>query len=435
MKKQALILSLLLVSLCVFSQSKERKDLEARRTAILREIESTQKLISENQQTTTNVNTRVNLIKEQIKARSQMLNLIDQEMIQLNQEIVYKERQIRKLEKELQEKKEKYAEILESMYVKRGQSNKLLFILSANDFSQALRRVVYLREHAGYHKQQSEEIAENQTVLEQEKIVLERDREAKQALQAARKKEQDQLMSESSVLTQEVNALKNQGSKMRADLKKKQDEEQEISRQIQRIIAEEIAKAEREEAERRAREEAERKAREAKNATVEAKPEKAQPESKPKPKPKPDYSQTKEEAKLAKNFGENKGKLPFPIKGSYKIINRFGKNQTNTSPLFDYKGIDILTLKDTDALSVFDGEVIVVGVIQGYCRYILVKHGGYYTFYQNLDKIYVKKGDKVKRGQPLGRVYTDVTKGEGTILHFEVHESKKALNPELWLNK
>jgi murein DD-endopeptidase MepM/ murein hydrolase activator NlpD len=63
---------------------------------------------------------------------------------------------------------------------------------------------------------------------------------------------------------------------------------------------------------------------------------------------------------------------------------------------------------------------------------VIVKHGDYFTVYSNLDEVYVKKGDRVKTNQLLGRVHTNL-KGE-TELHFEVRKGVIPQNPVYWIS-
>lgn len=426
--KTKILCILLLFSLTVYAQSDEIKRLETKRKALLVEIETNRKLLNENIANTGNLNTRLSLLRDQIKSRLSMIGLLDEEVLRIDREISFKELQIKRQEEELQQKKNDYSETVRYMYMKRNKKNKLLFILSADDFSQAIRRVVYLREYSGYHQKQAKEIEEKQNRLIDEKSLLEKKKTDKIALLEERKKEEQQLAGEENNLKEEAKVLDGKKKEIQAELSKKQKEEQKINMEIQRIVAEEIARAEREKAAREAAERAERErlAQQQKKDSLNKPVTTAQKENA--------FSHTKADAALSANFTDNKGKIPYPLKGEYKIVNRFGKNSSNSLPLFDYKGIDILTLSGTNAISIFDGEVRTVGMIN-HCWYILIMHGDYYSSYVNLDSshIYVKTGDKVKKGQALGRILTDATKGGDTILHFELHKKKTALNPELWL--
>lgn len=153
---------------------------------------------------------------------------------------------------------------------------------------------------------------------------------------------------------------------------------------------------------------------------------------KPDPAPQQTYADRSNSAELSSEFSSNRGKLPWPVARG-QIVGRFG---TNPHPILTHievnnDGVDIATNKGTNARAVFDGEVTAIISIPGGNRTVLLRHGTYFTVYNNLSFVSVKKGDKVKRGQDLGRIYTD--EDGNTILKFEVRSGSVKQNPEMWL--
>jgi septal ring factor EnvC (AmiA/AmiB activator) len=62
---------------------------------------------------------------------------------------------------------------------------------------------------------------------------------------------------------------------------------------------------------------------------------------------------------------------------------------------------------------------------------IIIRHGNFFTVYSNLKEVYVDKGDKLKMGDKIGKVFTD---NEGiTELHFEVWQDEDTVDPQIWL--
>lgn len=154
---------------------------------------------------------------------------------------------------------------------------------------------------------------------------------------------------------------------------------------------------------------------------------------KPDPAPAPAFAERSASADLAKDFSNNKGKLPWPVARG-QIVGKFGINKHAVLTNIEYNndGVDIATNKGSNARAVFDGEVSSIISIPGGNRTVLVRHGTYYTLYGNLSFVSVKKGDFVKRGQEIGRIYTD---GNGdTILNFQVRNGTSKQNPETWLS-
>ena len=134
--------------------------------------------------------------------------------------------------------------------------------------------------------------------------------------------------------------------------------------------------------------------------------------------------------KISGSFENNRGRLPMPITGSYKIVSHFG--QYNVEGLknvkLDNKGINILGQPGSSARSIFDGEVSAVFNWGGQLV-VMVRHGEYISVYCNLKSVHVKKGQKVTTRQVLGTV------GQDNILQFQLRKETAKLNPEVWLGR
>jgi murein DD-endopeptidase MepM/ murein hydrolase activator NlpD len=92
-------------------------------------------------------------------------------------------------------------------------------------------------------------------------------------------------------------------------------------------------------------------------------------------------------------------------------------------------GIDFTAPKGTAIQATGDGVVIKAEYKSGYGRYVVISHGnGYETLYAHMDKILVKKGQKVKRGQQIGKVGSSGT-STAPHCHYEVHVNGKPVNP------
>lgn len=135
-----------------------------------------------------------------------------------------------------------------------------------------------------------------------------------------------------------------------------------------------------------------------------------------------------EDRKLSSNFASNRGRLPMPITGPYRIVNRFG--QYDVAGLkgvrLDNKGINIKGQAGARARSIFDGEVCYVFNLGG-AMGVMVRHGSYISVYANLSSVSVSRGQHVSTRQILGTV------GADNILQFQLRKEISKLNPEAWL--
>jgi septal ring factor EnvC (AmiA/AmiB activator) len=136
---------------------------------------------------------------------------------------------------------------------------------------------------------------------------------------------------------------------------------------------------------------------------------------------------------IADNFKANKGSLPWPVeKGD--VIMGFGKQP---HPVYknveeNNSGLKIITENGATARCVFKGEVTQVQKI-GNKYAVMVRHGDYFSIYQNLSTVSVAEGDMVTAKQTLGKIKTD-TDGK-TILKFMITQNTTPNNPSLWLSR
>ena len=99
-------------------------------------------------------------------------------------------------------------------------------------------------------------------------------------------------------------------------------------------------------------------------------------------------------------------------------------------------GINIKAMRGEGVRAAQSGQVVYAGdAIDGYGNLILIRHtNGYVTAYAHLDKMLVKKGDAIKRGQVVGKVGSTGHVSEPQ-LHFEIRQGKEALNPAPLIGK
>ncbi|MCK4956815.1 MAG: peptidoglycan DD-metalloendopeptidase family protein [Candidatus Cloacimonetes bacterium] len=100
-----------------------------------------------------------------------------------------------------------------------------------------------------------------------------------------------------------------------------------------------------------------------------------------------------------------------------------------------HHGLDFGNKSGTAIYATADGEVKITGRKRLFGKYIQLSHKfGYQTKYAHLDKILVKKGDVVKRGQIIG-LMGNTGRSTGAHLHYEVLRYNKYRNPAKYLNK
>lgn len=382
-----MLLILMFFSINMICNAQSVNELEKQVNKLQSDIKTSQSLLkktSKNKETTLK---EVELLQAQIKKRDDLIKTYEQQLAILNKETRGYKNDVARLQNELDKNRQEYADLLVIHYRNRNNLNNLLFIFSSEDFNQAIRRMRYIQQFNDLLKHKMKEIDVTKTDIKKRIEKNEADKKRIEKLNAVQKKERDELNNDKIVLNDKVAKLKKQEKTIKKEIEQKQKETKDLQARIKKIISEEVAK-------NRA------------NATV--------------------------DTKLSANFEGNKGKLPWPV-ASGVVTKKYGNNPhpTQSKVVVFNNGIDISTEQGANALCVFDGQVSTV-FNTGSTNVVMVRHGLYFTLYANLDKVFVKSGDKVKTGEKLGLIHTGANDNI-TTLHFEVWNDKNNTNPEMWL--
>lgn len=119
----------------------------------------------------------------------------------------------------------------------------------------------------------------------------------------------------------------------------------------------------------------------------------------------------------------------FPLPGAKVISNYGGRNHRR-----GHSGIDIKTCAKDTIRCAFDGVVRLSKPYGGYGNVVVVRHpNGLETVYSHNFKNFVKSGDVVKVGQPIGLTGRTGRTGRASTehLHFETRVNGVHFNPNL----
>ena len=125
------------------------------------------------------------------------------------------------------------------------------------------------------------------------------------------------------------------------------------------------------------------------------------------------------------------GRLDWPVNGAF--LYRFGRfvNPNNTTTRWN--GIGISAPVGTAVKSVSAGTVAYAGPMGTYGNTVILEHGGGdYSVYGSLNRIDVRKGARVIKGQALGTVGVS-DPALGSHLHFEIRRGGPAVDPAEFL--
>lgn len=515
------------------------RGLQGQRANIQKKIKEQEQALRKNQEDVKQRLQNLMVINGEIDQRQKNIEGIQKDIHHIEGNIGILNAQLKTLEQQLQDRKNKYIRSMRYMSRHHSVQEKLMFVFSAKSLSQMYRRLSFVRQYSAFQKAQGEAVKAKQnqvndkhrqlqTVKGHKNNLLYKGRQEKLALEG--KQQEQQVV---------VQGLQQQQKTIQAVIAEQRQKDAAINAQIDRLIAQEVAKARaraaaeakrkaaaaaaakkraedlarkkaaaeaaarenarriaeakaREAAAEAARRKAAEEARLAQEAARKAQEEAArQAEAKAKAKAqaaakaaadaaaraaaeqaakqaaaeqaareaeanrkaaelkakvdeersKKEIADAKADAQEAANFSTvdrmlsggfeaNRGRLPMPISGTYRIVSHFG--QYNVEGLkgvtLDNKGINILGKPGCVARSIYDGEVSAVFGYGGMWN-VLVRHGAYISVYCNLKSVSVHKGQKVSTRQALGTV------GSDNILQFQLRKETAKLNPEAWLGR
>ena len=475
---------LLTAAVCVIAQkpaTSSQAQRQSRETQ--QEIQRTKSRISDNEKKVRQGLSDLQRIEGDIADCQKTIDETEAQVRSLGQRINTLSGQIEHSQAQLEKLRAEYAKAVRKMHRARSRHSTLAFIFSAKSFTQAVRRLRYLREFSKWRQKQSDRIAEQLATLHSQQDELRNARQQKDKALIAGRNARETMQQRHGEQKQVVDELKRHGDELKAHLAQKQREADALKQQITALIAQEQAKAKAEaerkakiEAERKAKAEAYRKAKAEREKREKEKQRQEQGKEKQKQQPKqPKADKPKKETPVAgessgkkpdskdyarargrkprKNpnqqsstaaaattsasgFAAMKGKLPRPANGSFRITSPFGRHPLPDLPhvSYDNPGINAEVSAGASAVAVYAGTVLEIRSLPGYNTIVIVSHGdGYYTIYGNLASTAVSKGDSVKPGQNIGRLANDPDGGNRTMIHFEVWHNYDKLNPSQWI--
>ncbi len=396
-----LFITLMLNCAISFSQSNEQKALEAKRAKLQNEIEQINRLLFAEKKQKGTILDQMEGLDQKINVRQQLIRVTNQQSNLLNRQINANIRNIAKLREDLEILKTEYANMIRKSYQNKSQQNRLMFLLSAENFFQAFKRLQYLKQYTEFRKKQGEQIVFKTEELTDLNKDLTSQRKVKEQLITENRRAKNQILKEIKQQKELLKTIRQNESRYAAAIQSKKKEARKIEQQIERLIRSAIAASNK---------------RAGKAGASSSK-----------------FVLTPEATLVSNNFSANKGKLIWKVKKGIKKQG-FGVYKDAVYPGIKHQsnGVIIVTDQGATARAVFEGEVIAILAVPGGNKGVQLKHGNYISTYYNLSDLYVKKGDKVVAKDALGKIYTNRFNGL-TQLKFYLYRDATRLNPEEWI--
>ncbi len=435
------IFALIFFCLSAHVHAQTREELEKQRQQLKKEIEETQKMLTNNKANTKKSIYDYLVAKKKVDLQNRVIENIDKDLHLLDNNIYTIQRDVNRFDRLLDTLRREYAKSMVYSYKSRGNYEFLTFIFSADNFNDAIKRVAYLKSYRTYREMQGENIIRTQELRKNRLQDLGISKQKKSSTLDVQSKEMATLVVQKAEQDKVVVQLKKEGKDLNARIVAKQKQMAKVNAAVKAAIAAAIRAEEKRKADEKIA--AERKRREdaalAAKANVGAStnPKTAEPVKKPvkgtttvtAP---PSEILNKENIALSNSFEKNRGNLPWPVDNG-AVLMHFGPGTLPSGASFQNSAVTISSPIGTAVKAVFDGTIILVQEVDDGKDSVTIRHGDYYTTYSNLSNVTVKKDQEVKTGQTLGRVAPNLD-GIGSI-DFYSAKGYNDLDPEKWLRR
>lgn len=348
------------------------------------------------------------------------------------------------LEEAQQDEKRQYERMkirIRYMY-ENGQNSCLQSFLTAENFTDFLNAVEYIRQISQYDRDMLEQYCQTQNLIAETQVKLETDRAELEQMQAQVKDEEEAVQAlltaketELASVDKNLHEANDLADVFAAEIQAQED----IIAQIQQAEAAKKAAAEAE-AKRKAEEEARRKAEEEARKKAE---EAAQQEENSEVSTEESSTETGQETENPQGTETevptdtyNGGAFTWPCPSSRRITSDYGNRVSPTAGASsNHKGIDIGADYGADIVAAAEGTVVFAGYSSAAGNYVMLDHGGsLYTVYMHASSLCVANGDTVTGGQVIAKVgSTGVS--TGNHLHFGVSLNGSYVSPWNYLSR
>ena len=439
-------LVLFLMTVVGASAQQSREELQKKEQELKKELSDLNRQLSETQKNKKLSLNELALIKRKVAKREELVRGINNQINELDNTIYLNEMDIYRLRKELDTLKLKYAKSIVFAYKSRGSYEYLNFLFSARNFNDAVKRMAYLKSYRQNRETQAVAIAQSRNMLTQKVDVLNSNKKERMVTLTAQSEQLKVLQEDKKAQDKVVAQLKGQESVIAKQIKDKEKQRVRMQQAVMAIIKREIDEAARKDriAKQKAMDDAKKNAvtSSAKNNSADnssknnsaannAKNDEPIVLAKAGSRPYSPFESTEEGRETSMHFEQNKGRLPWPVDRGNVFIEFGVSTVPGTKLKQNSDGIHIALPEGSAVKSIADGEVSYVGEVNG-DQVVMVRHGKYFTVYQQLSSASVSVGREVKAGSMLGRSGKSID-GEGSIIFTINNERGVPLNPDQWL--
>ena len=333
------------------------------------------------------------LIQNELNKRKSTITIINQELSLISNDISRKREQLKELYYQLEIEKNEYAKLIYYAYLNLSVQDRLMYILSANSFNQAYKRILYLKQLTDYRKSKYITISTSISKIDSSIIALNQLEDEKKSLVSEKISERDSLYQIKRQLNFAINDLRKEIYKIEQIEQKNRSAKQAISSSVGKEISKNLS-----------------------NSSATSK------------------FQTVKSGKITgADFAKYKRQHIWPLR-NFVLLHKFGNyhHSVLTNIVVKNDGVELGAKPGSNVYAIYKGLVVNIIAIPGVGQSIIIRHGDYYSVYSKLGNVYVKRGQNVSRGQRIAQLRTDQKLEK---MSFQIWKGKEKLNPQKWLKR
>ena len=231
---------LLLVAPFGLTQQKESDRLRKKQEELQKKIDFTEKLLESTKADQNNLTQNLSLIERKIEYRKDLLNNIQIQLSQLDADITDLTKEIELKELEIEHQKEQYRKMIQQAYKMRDANASLVFILSSESFNQANKRMEYMNQLKKYREDQILKIQKSIEDLKLKLSELEAKKAEKETLASSKVSEQKKYVNDREKQKSTIQNLRGKEQLLKQELAQQKKKSQEIQAAINAAINKEI---------------------------------------------------------------------------------------------------------------------------------------------------------------------------------------------------
>jgi len=344
---------------------------------------------------------RLLLISVQIRKQREIVHIINREIRLINEEIQLDDKRVNELNEALEVQKKEYAQLIYFASLNMNVQRRMIYILSAESFNSAYKRIIYLKQLSDFRKKRSEDIQSSIQIVDSTLNNLKQLKLEKENLAGEKSSELDSLRIIKKRLDRLINSNNSQIADINSQIRKNEQKRNVIKKEVTKEIVKQETKSQ------------------AKTNTNNKKTN--------------SKKSHKLEGNITKKFRGKKRWHIWPL-DKCVVLHRFGdyRHPKFQNVIVKNDGIELGASGGKNVHAIFEGIVTNVIPIAGDGTSIIIKHGDFYSVYSKVENVSVKSGDVINKGQVIATLGKS---GKMTKMIFQLWHKKVKLNPELWLKK